>query len=116
MKTAVIGSRGFKDYKLLERTLSGFQISEIISGGAIGADKLAELYAKIHSIPTRIFLPDYKTYGRSAPLIRNEQIIKESDVVIAFWDDKSTGTLHALSKAKSYDKEIHVINYSLSIK
>jgi hypothetical protein len=54
MKTAVIGSRRFNDYALLQQTLDTYTISQIISGGAKGADTLAEQYAK-----EKVFLPRF---------------------------------------------------------
>lgn len=68
MKVAIIGSRNFSDYDLLAETLDNLPISLIISGGAKGADSLAECYASSHNIETLIFKADYKLYNRSAPL------------------------------------------------
>jgi len=42
------------------------------------------------------FLPEYHTYGRVAPLKRNLQIIDYSDVIIAFWNGKSSGTKYVI--------------------
>lgn len=55
MKLAVVGSRNFKDYELLKKELDNFHIDLIISGGASGADKLAEVYAYFKKINTKIF-------------------------------------------------------------
>jgi hypothetical protein len=66
MKVAVIGSRSFQDKKLLEMELSKIDITELISGGAKGADNLAENYAEANDIPVKIFLPDYARFGRGA--------------------------------------------------
>jgi hypothetical protein len=48
MKLAVIGSRGFINMDLLSITLMKYypDITQIISGGARGADKLAKHYAR----------------------------------------------------------------------
>ena len=50
MKLAVIGSRGFNNYPLMEWHLSKYNPTHIVSGGAQGADKLAGLYAVRHGI------------------------------------------------------------------
>lgn len=56
MRVAVIGSRSFTNYKLLSDTLTKFdtepnqKITAIISGGAQGADKLAEVFSKADGI------------------------------------------------------------------
>jgi len=111
MIAAIIGSRGFSDYSMLTNVLSNYDIHCIVSGGAVGADKLAAKYAKENTIHLIEFLPDYPKYGKRAPLVRNELIINETDFVIAFWDGESRGTMHAVNYAKSINKPVEVINY-----
>lgn len=80
MKAAVIGSRSFTDYEKLKSVLSSYHITEIISGGAKGADSLAEQYAIENNITLTVFLPNYDKHPpKIAPLIRNEEIIKHCD-------------------------------------
>jgi hypothetical protein len=100
MKVAVIGSRSFQDKKLLEMELSKIDITELISGGAKGADNLAENYAEANNIPVKIFLPDYDRFGRGAPLKRNHHIVDAADQLIAFWDEKSKGTKYTIDLAR----------------
>lgn len=113
MKIAVIGSRTFNDYNLLEKELNIFRahlnINQIISGGAKGADSLAEKYAKNKKIETLIFKPDWKKYGRGAGFVRNKLIIENCDYVVAFWDKKSKGTKNSLETAKKLNKGITII-------
>lgn len=111
MKVAVIGSRTFSDYKLVKETLSTINITLLVSGGAIGADSLGEQYAKLNGIPTKIFYPDWKKYGKKAGFIRNSDIINESEMVIAFWDGKSKGTLDSIKKAEELNKNILIIKF-----
>ena len=106
MKVAIIGSRDFNNYELLAKTLDDFTIDMIVSGGAKGADTLAERYALLHDIEILIFKPDYKLYSRGAPLKRNFQIVDASDIVLAFWDGKSRGTKHAIDYALSQNKQV----------
>jgi hypothetical protein len=113
MKLAVVGSRDFNDYELLKSRLDIIHklkiIDLIISGGAIGADSLSEKWAKENRIPSKIFLPDWNTYGKSAGFKRNVEIIYNSDAVIAFWDGLSKGTQHSINLAKEYKKPIAII-------
>ena len=105
MKVAVIGSRTFDKYESVYNILSKLKITEIISGGAKGADSLAERYAKENNIPTKIFLPDWETYGKKAGFLRNTQIIEECEMVVAFWDGTSKGCADSIEKAKKTNKK-----------
>ena len=81
MKVAVIGSRN-----LVVQNLGKYlpeETMEIVSGGAKGIDTCAREYALAKGLKLTEFLPDYKRYGRGAPLKRNLQIIDYADCVLA---------------------------------
>ena len=113
-KIAIIGSRCFVCYELLEMQVFGkieiSEISEIISGGEKGADKLAEKFAEKYGIPIKLHLPDWEKYGNSAGMVRNRNIINDADIVFAFWDGKSKGTKKSIEIAKKSGKELYVLN------
>ena len=109
MKTAVIGSRTFTDFSLLEEHLTQHLISEIVSGGARGADTLAEEYASKKNIPLKVFKADWNKYGRAAGPIRNRDIVGYAERVVAFWDGESRGTKNAIDLAKKQGKEVSII-------
>ena len=113
MKIAVIGSRGFSDVKLLEEKLDVFknQIIELISGGAQGADTIAEAWAITNNVPVKLFKPDWKKYGRAAGIKRNKQIIESCDYCIAFWDSKSKGTASSLKFCEKLNKPFEIVTY-----
>jgi hypothetical protein len=115
LKIAVIGSRGFNDYDLMKTTLESYRMIApgitIVSGGAKGADSLAEKYASEMGLETIIFKPDWKTHGKIAGFLRNTTIIEEADLVIAFWDGESHGTLDSMKKAKKLNKTLIEIKY-----
>ena len=106
MKTAVIGSRGLTVNNLGEYLPDG--TTEIVSGGAKGIDTCAKEYALAHDIKLTEFLPDYKQFGRAAPLKRNLQIIEYADIVLAFWDGKSRGTKYVIDNCRKKGIEIKV--------
>lgn len=116
-KIAIVGGRDFWDYALMKQTvdaiISDNKISnvEIVSGGAKGADSLAERYAIEHNYPITIFYPDWNLYGKSAGPIRNEQIVTHSDIVIAFWDGESKGTMSSIELTEYYGKKLYITNY-----
>lgn len=106
MKIAVIGSRGLT-VRNLEKYLPK-ETTEIVSGGAIGIDSCAREYALINKIKLTEFLPEYKKYGRYAPLKRNLQIIDYADLVLAFWDGKSRGTKYVIENCKKKNRKIRI--------
>lgn len=114
-KLAIIGSRGFTDYNLLSSYIKNIlninNISIIISGGAVGADSLGERFADDNNIKKQIFYPEWNKYGKSAGMRRNVDIIKNADLIFAFWDGKSYGTKNSLELAEKYNKKIYLVKY-----
>lgn len=98
MKVAIVGSRGLQVAHLETYLPDG--VTEIVSGGAKGVDTCARVYAQSHQIKLTEFLPDYKKFGRSAPLKRNISIIEYADLVLAFWDGTSHGTKFVIDNCK----------------
>ena len=114
MRLAVFGSRCFKDYKLLSKILGDIwddEPFELVSGGAEGADTLAEKWYVFSGEKPKIFKPDYKTYGDKAPLIRNKQIAEYSDNGICFWDGESRGTMHTMMEFVKQGKQVNIIGF-----
>ena len=60
MKTIIAGSRDLTDYNLVKLAVeeSGFEIAEVVSGGARGVDRLGERWAKEHGVPIKRFIPE----------------------------------------------------------
>ncbi len=107
MRLAVVGSRTLKNIDLCRYIPP--EANEIISGGAAGVDRCAASYAKKRGIRLTVFYPDYDAFGRSAPHIRNEQIIRYADAVLAFWDGESRGTASVIEKCQHYGIPIKVV-------
>jgi len=105
----IIGSRRRnteKDYCIVEKELlENYEKGDtIISGGCPqGGDHFAELIAKKHDIPIKIFYPDWGKYGRIAGFMRNTDIAKSSDVLIAcVASDRTGGTEDTIEKFKKF--------------
>ena len=117
MRIAVVGNRKFQDFNLLKTTLEDYIVENcfddvtIVSGGSLGADKLAEKYAIENQYNLVIFQPDWRQYGRSAGIIRNKLIVDNSDIVFAFWNEDSRGTRSTIKFAKKAKKPYQIISY-----
>ncbi len=104
MRVAIIGSRSIEERRIQKEVYELIcsyvpaNCTEIISGGASGADKLAELYAEESKLHLTVFRPDYESFGKRAPIIRNCEIIDHSQYVIALWDGRSRGTAFTVTE------------------
>lgn len=106
MRVAIVGSRtltlkNFDPY-LPENTRM------IISGGANGIDKCAANYAISHNIELIEIKPDYKKYGKAAPIKRNSLIIDAADMILVFWDGKSRGSFSVINESIKKHKELNI--------
>ena len=117
MKLAVVGCREFVDFEKLSKILDAEHaktpISVVVSGGAKGADSMAEEWAKSRGLETLIFLPEWKKYGRAAAIARNRQIIDSSEKCIAFWNDACRGTRSSIELAKKKGIPVEIIQVCL---
>lgn len=119
MKLGIVGSRTFLDYQLLKTTIdqiinsSTNSITHIVSGGAKGADTLASRYAEEKNFEMIVFKPNWKKYGKRAGFIRNTDIIYTSDIIVAFWDGKSSGTKDSIDKALELNKQVIIKKFIL---
>jgi len=117
MKRIIIaGGREFTDKRqmelALEPLLSSYPFSiEIVSGGARGADRLGEKYAKNRGLKLTVMPADWDKYGKRAGPKRNLEMAKYADVLVAFWDGKSTGTRNMINQALQHGLGIHVYRW-----
>ena len=113
MNLAIIGSKQFHNFKLIESVLEDFtpKIDVIISGGAPGADTLAKKFANKHKIKLLEFLPDFVKNGKDAKYIRDKLIVDNSDEIIAFYNGKCEGTKYTLKYAAKKKKNIRIVKF-----
>jgi hypothetical protein len=110
MKTIIAGSRNIIDYSLVldAYNKAPFAITEIVSGGARGVDKLGEEVARNKGLPIKIFPADWTKYGNRAGPIRNAEMAKYADALIAVWDGQSKGTFNMIQQATNKGLEIFI--------
>ena|SRR5687768_14192403 len=100
MRTIIAGSRSIIRMSALTdaiRKSEGFiTITEVVSGGANGPDKLGEAWALLNNIPIKRFPADWESHGKQAGLIRNKQMAEYGEALIALWDGESKGTAHMI--------------------
>lgn len=94
MKLIIAGGR---DYEL---TLGDFaklsaipNVSQVVCGGASGADYWGSVWAKKNKIPVRYFRPDWKKYGKKAGPLRNAEMAMNAEACVLFPGGKGTESM-----------------------
>lgn len=109
-------SRAFSDYGLMRDRCDvllsnkmGTHDVVIISGTALGADRMGERYAANRGLKTMMFKPDWEQFGKKAGFIRNALMLDNADAVVVFWDGSSRGSQHMMTIAKNKGTPLRVI-------
>ena len=123
MKLIIAGGRDFEDKVLATMEFNKFcaelnadlskanPVTEIVSGGARGADRVGEYVALLHRIPVKKFIPDWDGLGKKAGHVRNAEMGEYADALLAFWDGKSRGTKHMINYARKKGLKVKVVYY-----
>ena len=113
-RVVVAGSRNFGDYERLSAELDKFLVGKknvvIVSGTARGADRMGEQYAVEHGYKIDQFPAEWGKYHQGAGPIRNLQMVKTADAVVAFWDNQSSGTRNIIDCARQENIPYKVFN------
>ncbi len=115
MKVAVVGSRRYPHEHLVRgfvRKLAARDASTIlVSGGARGVDRWAADEARRCGLIVEEHLADWDgPDGRRAGFTRNTTVVVRSEVIVAFWDGESRGTIDTVTKAERLGKRVFVID------
>ena len=108
-KILVCGGRDYDDWRKISSALEHYfgvyrgippEGQTVITGDACGADWLARAWAKYTGRDYEGYPADWKTYGKSAGPIRNQQMLDEGkpDLVLVFPGDTGTGDMAAKAK------------------
>jgi YspA, cpYpsA-related SLOG family len=111
MKLIIAGSRTFTDYQMLCQVLAQdkSRITQVITGGARGADQLGYRWAWKHAIKHQLFRADWERFGKSAGVRRNYQMAQIGDVLVCFWDGVSKGSAHMVQCMRQLGKPVVVV-------
>lgn len=119
-KLAIVGGRDFTDYPLLENETIKF-LEElghtdsddvvIVCGMARGADLLGHAFATDQGCEVIKYPAKWDELGRRAGFVRNEEMARVCDAVLAFWDGESRGTAHMINCAQRLNKAVKIVRY-----
>ena len=105
MRVLVCGGRDYADrgalFSALDRLASKRGVSEVIHGGATGADSLAGEWARARGVMCSVFRADWERHGRAAGPKRNQRMLEEGkpDGVVAFPGGRGTADMIQRAKA-----------------
>ena len=112
----IAGSRGFNNYGLLCEKCDKFFARKtptmILCGEARGADTLGRRYAEEHGIAVGSFPAEWGKYGRAAGILRNQEMLKHADALVAFWDERSSGTRNMIDIACEKGIPVRIVRYA----
>jgi len=110
MKVIIAGSRNITDQDQVDEIIWGspYKITEGVSGNARGVDTLGANWCIEQEIPVAHFPADWATHGKYAGYLRNEQMAKYADALIAVWDGESKGTKHMIDTMTKLNKPVYV--------
>lgn len=112
MKVLVCGSRTWDDRYTVAWRLAQFpRDTEIIHGAARGADEAASDAAFALGFAQTGYPANWDEHGKAAGLIRNQEMIEreQPDLVLAFWDGKSKGTMHTVALARKRNIRVEIV-------
>lgn len=109
MRAIICGGRSYsftpKDHEFLNALHEAHKFTLIISGGANGADREGEIWARLNAIPVHVERAQWGLYGKSAGPIRNAAMAELADMVIAF--PGGSGTADMVKRAKEKGLAVH---------
>lgn len=112
IKITITGSRSITDYKtvksILDEVLTQYSEFCINIGDAKGVDEQVVSYCKKNNIDYQVYPADWKKYNKVAGVIRNKEMVENSDRGIAIWDGKSRGTLNTIDYLITYNKPVSI--------
>lgn len=110
MRVVIAGSRSIDDYALVLKGIerSGFDITEVVSGKAVGVDTLGEVWAKAHGVPVIERRAQWNVYGKRAGRIRNAQMADIAEAAVVVWDGISPGSKNMIDEMNKRDKPVYI--------
>ena len=118
MRLIVAGGRDFTDTNRmiaeLQKLVDSGEITdspELVCGMARGADLTAYNLWKEAGMVIHQFPADWDKLGKRAGYVRNTEMAKFADVLVAFWDGKSKGTKHMIDIMGKLGKPVYVVRY-----
>lgn len=112
MIVGVSGSRKFQDYDTIKQILDMYDITKMHVGDCAGVDALSIRYCRENNIQCEIFRANWTKYGRGAGPIRNAELLRGVEFLVAFPGPNSVGTFNCvrLAEINNISKDLHYLS------
>ncbi len=111
----IVGSRNFNKWDLLVSEMNKIidtygEPNSIISGGAKGADSMAEKWANNNGCKIVIHRALWEIHGKRAAYLRNKDIVRDSDILLAFPSKNGRGTQMTINLSQEKEMQIIIVD------
>lgn len=108
LRFLVSGSRNYgplsKVAEFVETVAKKYPHATLVHGGAEGVDLKAQDAAIDCKLRIELHPAQWDKFGHRAGFVRNEAMVRVAHHVVAFWDEFSRGTAHAIALAHTAGK------------
>lgn len=102
----VCGGRDFRDNLLVHNVLNLTGATQVVQGGATGADELARGWAELQGIPCVTVPANWREEGRAAGPRRNQVMIERYQISLVVAFPGGRGTADMVQRARKAHLEI----------
>jgi predicted Rossmann fold nucleotide-binding protein DprA/Smf involved in DNA uptake len=114
MRVAIVGSRRYPELERVGAYVDALpRNATLVTGSASGVDAAATEAARRRGLPVIRVAASFEEVSdprRSAE--RNQRLIDQAEVLVAFWDGASAGTRGTIERALDSGREVHVFTSS----
>jgi len=112
MKVVIAGGRDYclspEDYGALDALHLEHGFTEVVSGGATGADRCGEIWAQENDVDVKVFVAYWGLHGAAAGPRRNNEMARYADCVVLFPGGKGTASMKRCAEREGLD--VYVID------
>ena len=110
MRVAIVGSRHFPDLERVEAFVDALPDgTRLVTGSASGVDAAATRVARRRGLAVQVIAAGFEeARDPGVAAARNQRLVDQCDLLVAFWDGASRGTRATVDRALDSGREVQV--------
>ena len=110
MRVAIVGSRHFPDLSRVETYVESLPAgTRLVTGSASGVDAAATRIARRRGLAVQVIGAGFEeARDPGVAAARNQRLVDQCDLLVAFWDGRSRGTRSTVERALDSGREVQV--------